>query len=143
MSIFAHLIRGPEAERPREIHFVYGTKAGDGDFEPEKVLFLTRLMGLCAQAGDVANVTLRMFLTGKGSLGRIEGGKVPEQTFVRRIGKEDLVEAVDGYRRGVERDRRNTVCYVCGPPRMTDETVEFLKGLEGMKEENVLCEKWW
>ncbi|GIZ39094.1 hypothetical protein CKM354_000248500 [Cercospora kikuchii] len=148
ISIFKHLIQLPSQFRPREIHFVYATKAST-DLDPQKILFLPRLMDLVAVENDHQNVTLSCYLTGlgEGDQGIIEHGKLPNRTFGRRFKEEDLVQAVDGYREesvfGLQHEREGTVCYVCGPPRMTDEVVEFLKGSEGMDERRVLCEKWW
>ena len=98
-------------------------------------------MDLVAAAAD-SNVTLSLFLTGTGDQGSIEHGKLPNKTFARRITDNDLVRALDGYRDG-DKDRSNTVCYVCGPPRFTDESVAFLKRQDGMADERVMCEKWW
>jgi NAD(P)H-flavin reductase len=138
ISIFSHLIRGHS--RPKEIHFIYGTKT-DSDLDPQRILFLPRLMDLVAAESD-SNVTMRLFLTGTGSEEPIEHGKLPNQTFPRRMSQSDLVRAIDGY--GPENhDRSSTVCYVCGPARMTDETVAFLKQQKGMSQDRVLCEKWW
>lgn len=36
-----------------------------------------------------------------------------------------------------------TVCYLCGPPGMTDEFVALLKGLLGDGQERIFFEKWW
>ena len=54
---------------------------------------------------------------------------------------------------GVPDLARDTVCYVCGPPAMTDEFVADLKGIvepdsppeggNGNGKERVLSEKWW
>lgn len=52
----------------------------------------------------------------------------------RRISKQDLDSAVAGA-------GDSTVCYVCGPPPMTDEFVGHLGSLIGP--DRVLCEKWW
>jgi len=102
-------------------------------------------MDLVAAAAD-ANITLSLFLTGTGEEGKIEHGKFPNRTFARRISEADLVRALDGYKAnlyGAEHDRQGTVCYVCGPQKMTDEFVNFLRQQPGMAEERVLCEKWW
>lgn len=40
-------------------------------------------------------------------------------------------------------EARDLVFYVCGPKSMTDEFVEGIKRFEGVREEDVLCEKWW
>ena len=138
ISIFSHLIRS--RSRPREIHFLYSTKA-DSDMDPQRILFLPRLMDLVAAEAD-PQVNLRLFLTGTGSEGPVEHGKFPNQTILRRMTQHDLTCAIDGY--GPEnRDRSGTVCYVCGPAKMTDETVDFLQKQNGMNQERVLCEKWW
>lgn len=98
---------------------------------------------------DPGNVTLSLFLTGptgyEGSGERIEHGKLPNRTWARRIGKEDLVGVLDGWRGKDQsgKGREGTVCYVCGPQKMTDEVVEFLGEQEGMETGRVLCEKWW
>lgn len=144
ISIFSHLIRIPSHMRPPEIHFLYATKT-NYELDPQQILFLPRLMDLTAAASD-PNVTLSCFLTGIGDEGVIEHGKLPNRTFGRRFTEEDLVKALDGYKTNVfgpEHDRAGTVAYVCGPPKMTDEVVELLRGQSGMSEERVLCEKWW
>ncbi|KAF2172927.1 hypothetical protein M409DRAFT_49436 [Zasmidium cellare ATCC 36951] len=142
ISIFSQLIRG--SSRPKEIHFIYGTKT-TSELDPQRILFVPRLMDLVAAEAD-PNVTLSLFLTGTGDEGPIEHGKLPNRTFGRRITEADLVRAIDGYKQnvfGAEHDRKNTVCYVCGPQKMTDEVVSFLRGQEGLSEERVLQEKWW
>ena len=102
-------------------------------------------MDLVAAAAD-SHVTLSLFLTGTGQNGTIEHGQLPNRTFVRRLNEGDLLRALDGYtesRGGKEDNRAGTVCYVCGPPTMTDQVVAFLARQPGMVPERVLCEKWW
>jgi NAD(P)H-flavin reductase len=99
-------------------------------------------MDLVAAAADT-NVTLRLFLTGIGETGSIEHGKFPNRTFARRITTTDLVDAIDGYQHSSQTTRSNTLCYICGPPVMTDGFVDFLTQQAGMTKERVLCEKWW
>jgi hypothetical protein len=104
-------------------------------------------MDLVSSAAEPLDVTLSLFLTGPtGYEGgeKIEHGKLPNRTWARRIGEGDLVSALDGWKgeKGA-RGREGTVCYVCGPQRMTDEVVEFLRRQEGMEKGRVLCEKWW
>ncbi|KJX97964.1 oxidoreductase NAD-binding domain-containing protein 1 [Zymoseptoria brevis] len=142
ISIFSHLIR--TSKRPREIHFVYATKS-ESDLDPQRILFLPRLMDLVAAAAE-SNVTLRLFLTGTGDQGYIEHGKLPNSTFGGRIQEIDLLKAIDGYKKNVfgpEHDRKGTVALVCGPPKMTDEMVAYLQKQPGMSLDRVLCEKWW
>jgi hypothetical protein len=99
-------------------------------------------MDLVAAAAD-SNVTLRLFLTDTGGTGPIEHGRLPNRTFARRVANADIVQAIDGYRQSSQDCRSRTLCYVCGPPRMTDEFVDFLGQQPGMAKERVLCEKWW
>lgn len=99
-------------------------------------------MDLIAALADT-NVLLSLFLTGTGHEGSIEHGKLPNRTFARRIAASDIVRALDGYTKEGEHDRSGTVCYVCGPPAMTDDFAAHLKQQVGMAEERVLCEKWW
>ncbi|TKA76757.1 hypothetical protein B0A55_03649 [Friedmanniomyces simplex] len=131
ISIFSHLIRSVTS--PREIHFIYMSRVApsSGDIDPQSILFLPRLMDLVAAIADPINVTLSLFLTGAAAEGAatddrgiIEHGKLPNRTFGHRVTEADLVRAIDGYKApvyGPEHDRQGTVCYVCGPPRMTDE----------------------
>lgn len=105
-------------------------------------------MDLVGAAAEPLDVTLSLFLTGPtGYEGgeKIEHGKLPNRTRAGRMREGDLVGALDGWQRGGEsgQGRDGTVCYVCGPQRMTDEVVEFLGRQEGMEEGRVLCEKWW
>lgn len=145
VSILAHLLQGPKTSRPKEIHFLYATKC-DGDLDRQKILFLPRLMDRIAIEED-PNVTLGLFLSGLDGYddGVVEHGQLPNRTFARRISQSDLLRAIDGY--GLRQDsstgRSRTLCYVCGPPKMTDEIVEFLQSQPGMAKERVMCEKWW
>lgn len=59
----------------------------------------------------------------------------------RRIKRQDLQAAVIGKDTLV--NPKDSVCYLCGPPGMTDEFVDVLKGLLGGETERVLFEKWW
>ncbi|CZT16829.1 related to NADH-cytochrome b-5 reductase [Ramularia collo-cygni] len=142
ISIFTHLMRS--SSRPKEVHFLYATKS-EPDLDPQKILFLPRLMDIVSMAED-SNVTLSLFVTGTDSEGAIEHGKLPNRTFGRRIAEEDVVRAIDGYKSrpaDVEGHRASTLSYVCGPPQMTDHFVKLLKSQPGMSEDRVLCEKWW
>lgn len=136
ISIFTYLARLPPQMRPAEIHFLYSTKTNH-DLDPQTILFLPRLMDLVAIAAD-PNVTLSCFLTGLGDEGAIEHGKLPNRTFGRRLIEADLVRAL-----GPAHDRQNTVSYVCGPAKMTEEIVDVIRRQEGMDDDRVLLERWW
>lgn len=97
---------------------------------------------------------LRLHLTNLGSSlgkdrasGREVTGLSDEIDMVvynHRITLGDLKEIVDD---GADADMRaGTVCYICGPPRMTDEFVGALQGMiENTEdtEKRVFFEKWW
>ncbi|EEQ28240.1 conserved hypothetical protein [Microsporum canis CBS 113480] len=64
-------------------------------------------------------------------------------TFDRRIGVEDLRRAIGEN----EEIRNGTVCYICGPPSMTDSIAKELQNILGDRKsegkERVFFEKWW
>ncbi len=39
-------------------------------------------------------------------------------------------------------DPENTLCYLCGPPPMTEKVSSDLKRV-GLSEDKILFEKWW
>lgn len=64
--------------------------------------------------------------------------EVPIVAWTHRIDDLALSSAV-----GTTNDAKSTVFYVCGPPDMTDNIVDYLKKQEHVRLERVLCEKWW
>jgi NAD(P)H-flavin reductase len=54
------------------------------------------------------------------------------QVHDRRINKDDL---------DAKPSQDDTVYYICGPPPMTDDFVQYLEPVVG--KERVLYEKWW
>jgi NAD(P)H-flavin reductase len=137
MSIISEMhwdwaVRGKQ--KPAKAVFFYSTRIDDEEVDPKKIPFLDRLKRYENDLPDRVSVTL--FITGK-----YEKLDDPEELawhFTRRIRKEDLVRAV-----GEVESRKRTLCYVCGPPAMTDEFVEYLSNLDGLEPSRVLCEKWW
>jgi len=107
----------------------------------EDVLFATRLRDIAAER--VGSMTLDFYMTRGEPVG---SGSPSEPLFSR-----DNVSIRDGKMRKVEieealgpvEERGETVCYVCGPQKMTDEIVEMVGKVERMDRERVLCEKWW
>lgn len=58
--------------------------------------------------------------------------------------KQDLRNAVSISR--LDGSKQSTVCYVCGPPNMTDEVVGVLNEMLGDDDDarsRILYEKWW
>lgn len=129
-----------------QVHFLYGTKLTQERSTPSDVLFLPRLMTVAGYYSR--QVKLDFFFTSDatqpngGNLWTESSAQSVHQNIPqhhrRRITEEDLLRAI-----GSVEERRSTVCYVCGPPRMTDEIVQFLQFQEGMAVNRVLCEKWW
>ncbi|KAI4848229.1 hypothetical protein E4T44_04057 [Aureobasidium sp. EXF-8845] len=136
ISIFAHLMS--LSKRPKKIRFVYGTRVEEGQIKASRILFLTRLMELVKKQGN-GNVQLDLFLSATSQKDIDKATDLPEHVKLGRIGKDDL-EAAIGKDRGV---RQATLAYVCGPPAMTDQFVDFLSSRDGMDKRKVLCEKWW
>ena len=109
----------------------------------EEVLFYERIRAIAEMYAGSKDVDFKFVLHetggGEGGVradGRVEGKSVEHKG--RRIEHRDLMECL-----GPEEGRRNTVAYVCGPPKMTDEFVEVFGKATGMEEKRVLCEKWW
>lgn len=137
---------------PAEVRVLYATKTSadtgaltDGEGETD-VLFLARLHGIVARYRDKVSLSIfatRMQGEGIAARGATEGSQVLEsgganvRAHERRLQAGDVQEALG---RPVE---AGTVCYICGPRTMTDELVAAAKKVEGMREADVLCEKWW
>lgn len=127
---------------PGEVHFLYTTKpppAANSKLKAKEILFLDRLMALAASSPTKSSIHLQLYLTDdSGTKAEFEVPSFPGVIHHRRIARADLAAAA-----GSPSETKGTVMYVCGPARMTDEFVEFLRGVGGMDERRVLCEKWW
>lgn len=126
-----------------------------------QILFLPRLRQIVQRASSQPSnlhISLDLFLTNLPSNasaasavkmlrdGDREGDEDKDgniRVYPRRITHDDLQTAATTNTSGSDEviPPENTVCYVCGPPPMTDGFVEFLRGIVG--EKRVLCEKWW
>ena len=137
MSIFSHVMELPQSRRPKSIRFVYASKTAGSPILASEILFLQRLMKLVNKAPDgTAKLDLYLTAASEDDVSCAEG--LPSHVKCRRIGPADLDKAL-----GDVSHRHSTVCYVCGPPRMTDIFVDFLSSRTGMERGRVLCEKWW
>lgn len=143
-----HLESYLRPDRIRSLRLLYGTRA-----RPEEaILFYERIARILEEyrTGEsqegAANLGYRttMYLTGgtDWSSDHVSGYEALHTDHVdheyQRITRADLLEAL-----GPVAGRQETVAYVCGPPKMTDEFVEILSRAEGMDSRRVLCEKWW
>lgn len=138
-----------------DIHFFYSTKLPISatpslpektpDSTLDQILFLSRLREIAHAQTDSGrlHIALKLFLTNlhEESAPRLSE-PVPDLTIqARRLQPEDLRQALRGSD-GVIRPEE-TVCYLCGPPRMTDEIVSTLRALLGDGQERIFFEKWW
>ncbi len=123
-------------QMPQEVQFLYATRMS----EPEgRVLFLSRLQAI-SQSVPPYQLQLTLYVSGLESPSLLvrNSSLMNVRLQQRRINRSDLMDAIGG-----PQNRASVVCYVCGPPAMTDEFVQVLRQAEGMEEHNVLCEKWW
>ena len=139
ISILSHL-HNNQSQLPQSIKFLYTTRSPPS-FDLARVLFYDRLCRVF-RSKPSSQRNLYLYLTGGSG-----GTYLADLTNVgypisglcnRRFSHEDLIEAL-----GYVEDRRGVVAYICGPAGMTDEVVRLMKGVEGMDEQRVLCEKWW
>ncbi|OJJ49324.1 hypothetical protein ASPZODRAFT_150220 [Penicilliopsis zonata CBS 506.65] len=138
ISILSHLNNTSTAHR--DIHFLYSSRLGPST-SLDQLLFLPRLRAIVASQREShrLHISLELFLTDTpaGSLPAsspssdltIHHRRVSEADLRRVVSREGSVRAMD------------TVCYVCGPPAMTDGCVASLE--QWLDERRVICEKWW
>jgi ferredoxin-NADP reductase len=130
------------------LRLLYGTRAGSGEpilFHERIARILEKYMGgrLDAAAAD-RDYRGILYVTGgtRWSPDGVSGYEGLDTAHIereyRRITHTDLLEAL-----GPVPGRKDTIAYVCGPPKMTDDFVEMLSRAEGMDSRRVLCEKWW
>ena len=123
-----------------EVQFLYSTKLPPpppirSELHPEDILFLPKLMEI--DSLRLQSFRLELFVTNTDDKNESMIKLLPEH-HPRRMTQDDILKAL-----GDPEQRESTVCYICGPPQMTDETVTFVSDLEGMEGSRVLCEKWW
>jgi hypothetical protein len=148
--MFSHLNNNDTAclSAGTEVHFLYSTRlppskdSSNSQEALDQILFLPRLREIIhshAPCGRL-NISLDLFLTNLSEYPDLQ--TTPPQDMKihdRRVTSDDLKTAVIGS--SGDKTGSGTVCYVCGPPPMTDEFVDTLRGMIG--EERVFCEKWW
>lgn len=120
---------------PPQVEVLYTTKVDEEDAtDPSKILFLPTLTSIAKTWPS--NFKLNLFITGEfKDPASIQ--ELPEH-HMRRFNRHDLDAAL-----GEPAQRQGVVCYVCGPPAMTDAFVDYLSKQPGMAPERVLCERWW
>ncbi|RHZ68498.1 FAD-dependent oxidoreductase [Aspergillus thermomutatus] len=159
ISMLSHLNNNNDKtalhHQPSDIHFLYSTKIPRSAVPsiPEKspqayldrILFLSRLREIvrCQSESGRLRISLHLFLTNlhDESAPFLSEPQKDLTIHARRLQPDDLRQALQG-RDGVIRPEE-TVCYLCGPPKMTDEVASTLRGLLGDGKERVFFEKWW
>ena len=145
ISILSHLHQ--ESILPQCVQFLYSTRQTSSS--QSSILFHDRLRKIFSQSAKPDH-QLTLFRTGATSdkENRLVATHAQEQgipqaaenVFLKdmRMSEEDMEIALGPVNR-----RAEVLAYVCGPPVMTDWAVANLRAAEGMKSEQVLCEKWW
>lgn len=123
-----------EKQSPAKVDILYSTKVDKKLVHPNKILFLDRLKNYEGHHPEKMSVT--PFITG--NYEKLEDPEELPWHFTRRLTKDDVLTMLGDFGK-----RQRTMCYVCGPPLMTDELVHFLSSLDGLEASRVLCEKWW
>ena len=136
ISMLSSIFKDEMVHKPKKISFLYSTKlpsSGSGD----NILFLPRLLKLAEQ--HPKRIDLTLFLTNLAAGTKLKNPKSLGWYHDRRIDEADLTAALGDD----TASRRETVVYVCGPPKMTDDLVAWFSHQSGMDPSRVLCEKWW
>ena len=123
-----------DQHKPTKACILYSTKVDKKVVNSNKILFLNRLKNYEQHHPGRMSVTL--FITG--DYEKLDDSEEFPWHFTRRLTEADILTVLGGFSK-----RQQTVCYVCGPPSMTDELVHFLRSLDGLEASRVLCEKWW
>ncbi|KAJ5296024.1 hypothetical protein PENANT_c021G09868 [Penicillium antarcticum] len=152
ISIISHLNNNdPNTICPSKIHILYSTRLPKGhenlslEEKLEQILFLPRLRQIMKSQiqSRRTEIHLDLFLTDltavSDQFGLEEAGL---SVHTGRITETYLHEVAVGA--SERNDLRDTVCYVCGPPAMTDAMVDVLGRMlgEGGKK-RIFFEKWW
>lgn len=129
---------GREGNLGFTVKFLYSVKTTSNNID--EILFLPRLAKIFEEFHFGRQGRLELFVSNGEHVGdaRSLGLEYFIGVTMGRVTEGGLVEAL-----GPVEERGDTVCYICGPPGMTDEFVEKARKAEGMREENVLFEKWW
>ncbi|KKZ63441.1 hypothetical protein EMCG_02252 [[Emmonsia] crescens] len=162
ISMISHIFKNP-SKLPHlpTIHLLYSTRfptaSGDGDDilkHLDQTPFFPRLRNILDsqqqqnqhQGRDqILHLHLHLYITNLHDM-----PQNPPSDFSlhnRRITTPDLLEVIDGKRDAVRSSNGGRiVCYICGPPDMTDEFVAGVEEVLGAgvgREKSVFCEKWW
>ncbi|KAJ5597457.1 hypothetical protein N7537_007541 [Penicillium hordei] len=153
ISMLSHLNNNePLTPNPTAIHVLYSSRlpqdreTASADAVLDQILFLPRLRQIVQsqESSHRLRISLDLFLTDLASSPDLLSSGSPSDLKIHRerISDRDLSSAALGTHG--ELNSRGTVCYVCGPPGMTDSIVEKLVEILGDGgEQRVFFEKWW
>lgn len=130
------------------INVLYSSKlpdAGASESALDQILFLPRLREIVRSQSQFhrLRITLNLFLSNLQDQSSPLLVQPPKDltTHARRINQDDLRKTVSGT--DTKFSPNQTVCYVCGPPQMTDEVVSSVTNLLDGQKDRVFFEKWW
>ncbi|CAG7979114.1 unnamed protein product [Penicillium nalgiovense] len=152
ISMLSHLNNNEPHTANPTIHILYSSRlpqgqgTGSADAILDQILFLPRLRQIIRsqESSHRLHISLDLFLTDLASSSDLLSSGSPSDLKIHpdRISDHDLRSAAVGT--GGELDSQGTVCYVCGPPDMTDSIVEKLVEILGDGgKQRVFFEKWW
>ncbi|KAJ5779697.1 hypothetical protein N7457_007417, partial [Penicillium paradoxum] len=153
ISMLSHLNNNePHTPNPKTIRILYSSRllqdheTVTAETALDQVLFLPRLRQIIRsqESSHRLHISLDLFLTDLGSSSSLLASGSPSGIKIHseRISDRDLRAAATG--EDGELDPQGTVCYVCGPPAMTDAVVEKMAQMLGeVGEQRVFFEKWW
>lgn len=137
----------PGAQTPDKIRILYTTRLPQGETMQERldqVLFLPRLRQI-VQSQEISHrlrMALDLFLTDVDPSVDLVSAASDMVIHPARIEDRNLRSAISDGDSGTSSEE--TVCYVCGPPQMTDSIVKRLKGMLGEGgDKRIFFEKWW
>jgi len=144
MSMLSHIAETGDTNS-FDIKFLYSVRDPGSPRKTDEILFLNRLHESIKKLGTKGQLSL--YLTSSRD-DETKAGEVilssrdqPDGRLKferRRITEEDLLGAI-----GPIEERKDTVCYICGVPTMTDVLVKKVQNAEGTDPRHVLYERWW
>ncbi|KAL4738746.1 hypothetical protein BDV11DRAFT_205707 [Aspergillus similis] len=152
ISMLSHLNNNDEStgvyHPSLNIHILYSSKLPESttpEAALDQILFLRRLREIVRSQSQFQRlrITLDLFLSNLQDKSSPLLRQAPADLAIhpRRINRDDLARTVNGTDSKYSPD--NTVCYVCGPPQMTDEVVNTITELLKGQKDRVFFEKWW
>jgi hypothetical protein len=150
--MLSHLNNNDESTSPYHpclnINILYSSKLSEAsslESALDQILFLQRLREIVRSQSQShrLRITLNLFLTNLQDESSPLLVQPPDDLKIhpRRINQDDLRKTVSGTDGRFSPSK--TVCYVCGPPQMTDEIVNTVTEILNGRKDRVFFEKWW